>query len=476
MRPLYQAASAISEQQSNSGWAECPTNSVRELLGHPRGLFVLAGTELWERISFNGMQALLTLYMAKQVLLPGHIEGVSGLQSLRTVIEHVTGPLSNQALALQIFGLYIGLVSFTPLFGGLVGDRLMGRRLAVASGALLMTAGHFCMAFEHSLLWALLLLIVGAGFLRGNLASQLGQLYARGDPRRAAAFQIYYLVINCASFVAPLIVGALWKARGWQYGFGFAGFGMLLGLITYLAGQRDLPPNRIGARQLQAPLVRREWRVVCVLALMVPLLALFWVAQSQVWNTYNIWALDNVQLLAFGWNIPVTWLRAFDNLAAVLLIPIMLWRWRHQALHGREPDEFRKLAIGALIFALAMGWLAAGCALTSQGDRLSLLWVLLFHTCANLGWVYFAPTVITLYTRAAPLAVNSTMVGVSYLSQSIGSVFSGHLGALYEHYTAAGFWFLHAVIAASGGLLLLLLTPWLRRELLPRPELLPNRA
>jgi POT family proton-dependent oligopeptide transporter len=420
-------------------------------------------------MSFNGMQALLTLYMVKQVFLPGHLEGVKGLQSLRSMIEHLTGPLSNQALALQLFGLYIGLVSFTPLFGGLLGDRLLGRRLAVAIGAILMTAGHFCMTAESSLLLALLLLILGAGFLRGNLASQIGQLYAKDDHRRTAAFQIYYLLINCASFVAPLVAGALLNARGWQYGFGFAGFGMLLGLAIYLTGQRYLPPNRLRARQRHGPLAGREPRIVCVLILMVPLLASFWVAQSQVWNTYNIWALDKVQLLIFGWAVPVTWLRAFDNLAAVLLVPVVLLWWQRQAKRQQEPDEFSKLAVGSLIFALAMAWLAAGCAITPPEAKLSLPWVLAFHVCANVGWIYFAPTVVTLFTRAAPVAVNSTMVGASYLSIFIGSVLSGRLGALFEHYSAANFWLLHALIVGSGGLLLLLLSPWLRRELLLRP-------
>src|SRR5277367_2671382 len=217
---------------------ETSVHRGREWLGHPRGLFVLAGTELWERISFNGMQALLVLYMVEQVLVPGHSEHIAGFKTFRSVLEHVTGPLSAQALSLQVFGLYIGLVSFTPLFGGLLGDRLIGRRLAVALGAVLMTAGHFCMAFERSFLGALLLLILGAGLLRGNLASQMGQLYAPADPRRTTAFQLCYVVINCASFVAPLITGEIWKLYGWQAGFGFAGVGMLFGLVIYLSGQR----------------------------------------------------------------------------------------------------------------------------------------------------------------------------------------------------------------------------------------------
>jgi POT family proton-dependent oligopeptide transporter len=437
----------------------------RERFGHPRGLFVLAGTECWERISFNGMQALLVLYMVGQVLLPGHAEHIAGFQNFRSIIERVTGPLSAQALALQVFGLYVGLVSFTPVFGGLLGDRLLGRRLAVTLGALLMTAGHFCMAFERSFLWALLLLIAGAGCLRGNLASQMGELYAPGDPRRATAFQLYYLVINCASFIAPLITGALWKAWGWQYGFGFAGLGMLLGLLIYLLGQRDLPPNRSRSVLKRRPLEGREWRVVWVLVLLVPLLAMFWVAQAQVWNTYNLWARDQVNMLILGWAVPVPWLRAFDNLAAVLLLPPILLLWRSQARGGHAPDEISKLASGCLIFSLAMIWLAAGCAISGPGNKVTLLWVLVFHVCANIGWVYFAPSAVALFTRAAPVAINSTMVGVCYLSIFAGSTISGRLGALYEHYSAANFWLIHAAIVGAGGLLLLLLMPWLRREL-----------
>jgi proton-dependent oligopeptide transporter, POT family len=446
--------------------SEAATPPGPEWFGHPRGLFVLAGTELWERVSFNGMQALLVLYMVGQVLLPGHIEHVAGFHGFRLIIERITGPLSAQALALQVFGLYIGLVSFTPLFGGLLGDRLLGRRLAVAIGAVLMTAGHFCMAFERSFLLALLLLIVGAGCLRGNLASQMSELYARGDRRRTAAFQVYYLVINCASFVAPLITGEIWKVYGWQYGFGFAGLGMLLGLLIFLTGQRYLPPNRGRSVRAHQSLTSSEWRIVWVLALMVPLLALFWVAQSQIWNTYNLWARDQVNMVILGWTMPVPWLRALDNLAAVLLVPPIMLLWRHQAQRGTEPDEFGKLATGCLVFAFALTWLAVGCAVTGSADKVSLSWVSAFHVLANIGWIYFAPSAITLFTRAAPPTVNSTMVGVCYLSIFIGSTIGGRLGALYERYSSAQFWLIHAAIVGGGGFLLLVLMPRLRRELL----------
>ena len=136
------------------------------LLDHPRGLWVLAGTEFWDRVSFHGMQALLVLYMVDTLLLPGHIEKVVGFDGFRAGIEAITGPLSIQALAAQTFGLYVGLVYFAPIIGGAVGDRITGRRVAVISGALLMTAGHFALAFDATFLVALLVLILGVGLLR----------------------------------------------------------------------------------------------------------------------------------------------------------------------------------------------------------------------------------------------------------------------------------------------------------------------
>src|ERR1700722_4300196 len=193
--------------------ASCPERV--QSLGQPRGLAFLAATEFWERVSFHGMQALLVLFMVDQLLLPGHVEHIIGFQQFRSAIEAVTGRLSVQALASQIFGLYVGLIYFTPTLGGLLGDRLVGRRGGVCIGGLLMTAGHFCMAFERPFLLALLLLIIGAGCLRGNLLAQVGSLYANDDRRRADGFQIYVAVLNTGALFAPLISGTLAQVYCW---------------------------------------------------------------------------------------------------------------------------------------------------------------------------------------------------------------------------------------------------------------------
>lgn len=453
---------------ANEAAAATTLPEVRETFGHPRGLVFLAGTELWERISFHGMQALLVLYMVEQLLLPGHVENIVGFETFRATIEAATGTLSPQALASQIFGLYIGLVYFTPVLGGLLGDRLIGRRRAVMLGALLMTGGHLSMAFDRSFLLALLLLILGAGCLRGNLISQVGDLYAKGDRRRADAFQIYFSMLNLGAFIAPVASGALGQAYGWHYGFGFAGIGMLVGLIVYVAGQRHLPPDgprRAAARA--APLDPSERRRVSVLLCLLPILALFWIAQSQIWNVYNVWVRDHVDLTVAGLRMPVPWLQAIDAVAAVVLMPPVVLFWRWQARRGAEPDDVGKIAIGCLLFAGSVAWLAGGHWIAGPAGKVPLAWAVAFHFLSAIGWLYVAPIAVALFARTAPASVNAVMIGVYYFSIFAGSTISGRLGGLYERLPPAAFWLLHAAIVAGAGLIFLLLGRRLRRELAP---------
>lgn len=429
---------------------------------------MLAGLEVWDRISFYGMQALLVLYMGGQLLLPGHVEKVAGFAAFRAGLEGIVGPLSVQALASQIFGLYVGLAAFTPIIGGFLGDRWLGRRRGVILGALLMTAGHFALAFDQSFLLALLLLIVGAGFVRGNVAPQIGELYAPEDRRRGVAFQIYGSVINFGGFVAPLVTGALGQSFGWHIAFGFAGFGMLLGLIIYLAGQRHLPPEPARlTREARPPLTGPEWRTVLSLLAVVPVASLFWVAQSQIWNTYNLWVRDHLQLRFGGWTMPVPWLQSLDGLAPFILLPPVLMLWRAQAAKGREPDEPVKIAIGCFIFAAGTLLLAGAGFVTDSAGKTPLLVAVAFHFVSNLGWLFTVPSLNTLFSRLAPRSVNATMLGVNATSVTFGSFISGRLGGLYETLSPLQFWTLHAAIVGAGGVLMLLIGLCLKRTVAP---------
>jgi len=445
-----------------------PPRKEGEIFGHPRALWVLAGTELWDRISFHGMQSLLVLYMVGQLLLPGHVEHIAGFVAFRGLIEGVTGPLSTEALATQIFGIYVGLVYFTPVFGGWLGDRVLGRTVTVSLGALLMTAGHFCMAFDASFLPAMALLILGAGCLRGNLSPQMGELYGRDDYRRDVAFQIYGATVNFGAFIAPLATGALGQAFGWHVGFAFAGFGMLIGLVIYLAGGRwvGLTASREAGRTKvrHAPLKAGDGRVIAHLLILIPISALFWIAQSQVWNTYNLWVRDHVELMIGGWTMPVPWLQSLDGLSPFLLLPPLLLLWKWQAERGREPDEATKIAIGCFIFAASTLWLAAAPFALDAHGRTPLIWAVIFHLTSNAGWLFYVPTMNALYSRMAPPAVNATLMGANTLSVFLGSVISGRLGGLYETLTASQFWALHAALVGLGGVLILMMGARLRRE------------
>jgi POT family proton-dependent oligopeptide transporter len=207
----------------------------------PRGILVLATTQFWEAFSLYGVQAMLVLFMVDQLLLPGNKDRVLGLAATQGAIERVTGPLSSQALAVQLFGLFAGLIRFTPILGGWVGDRLLGRRRTVAIGAFLMTLGHLCMAFDETFLLALLLLILGVGGMNANLMAQVSALYGPEDRRRDDGFQIYYVGLNAGAFLAPVVCGWLGQEYSWHLGFAVAGIGMLGALIIYLGGGRHLP-------------------------------------------------------------------------------------------------------------------------------------------------------------------------------------------------------------------------------------------
>src|SRR5437764_744062 len=208
----------------------------RSFIGHPRGLGYLAFTEAWERFSYYGMQSLLVLYMVNRLLHPGHIERIAGFGPFRHLLASIyRGPLSVQALASAIFGLYTGLVYLTPIGGGLIADRVLGRTRTITIGALLMAAGHFLMAFDVTFLVALTCLLTGVGCFKGNLASQVGALYATGDNRRADAFQIYYIFINAGVIASPLIAGTLGEVYGWHYGFGAAGIGSIVAVTGFVS-------------------------------------------------------------------------------------------------------------------------------------------------------------------------------------------------------------------------------------------------
>lgn len=430
-----------------------------ELFGHPRGLAYLAFTEAWERFSYYGMQALLVLYMAGHVLRPERAATIAGYSQFNALLTEIYGPLSVQAQASAIFGLYTGLVYLAPIAGGVIADRLLGRSRTIIIGALIMAAGHFLMAFEASFLIALLCLAVGTGCFKGNIASQVGGLYADDDMRRAGAYQLFYIGISAGVIMAPLVCGTLGEVYGWHYGFGAAGVGMLVGLGIYLAGRRYYPgePNR-GERAAKQPLNPRERSAVLVLIALLPVLALAIAGNQQIFNAYLLWGQESYDFQLLGFRLPTSWLITLDAGASVGFLALTVAFWRLWAKRRREPDEITKMILGSGFTVLAFASLALAASSAPEG-RISLLWAVAFHCLNSIAFANIAPVALSLYGRVAPARLSGTMIGVLYIHLFIANNLVGWLGGMLERMDAATFWLMHAGIA-TGSMALLLLFRW----------------
>jgi len=432
--------------------------SNSDFLGHPRGLAYLAFTEAWERFSFYGMSGLLLLYMIQSLLTPDVAGRVVGLVELRSALEAVTGPLSDQAFASQLFGLYSGLVYFTPVFGGLLADRLLGQRRAVVLGALLMAAGHILMAFDASFLIALSLLIVGTGCLKGNISVQVGHLYRPGDEgRRTRAFAIFYAAINAGALLGPLVCGILAQIHGWHVGFGTAGALMLVALATYCAGWRHLPADRVKQRgdAPPPPLTAGDWRSIAALLFLSAVAILPSAAYYQEMNAGLLFIEASVDRSLFGWIIPTASFNALDGLFCILAVPLLVALWRRQAGQGREPRAIAKITIGYLIIAGANMMMVVPAGWADKGETVSALWPVALYALNALGFIFYWPTLLALASRAAPAQINSTMMGTLFLAIFLGNLLVGALAGQWETTSHARFFALHAALALGACLVML---------------------
>jgi len=424
--------------------------------GHPKGLFYLAFTEAWERFSFYGMTALVVLYMVNQLLLPGHVEHIAGFAEFRHAIESVTGPLSTQAVASQIFGLYSGFVYFTPLLGGMIADRWIGQRNAVIIGAMSMSAGHIAMAADQTFLLALLLLVVGSGFLKGNISSQVGALYPPLDESmRTRGFIIFSTGINIGAVAGPLLCGLLAQVYGWHYGFGIAAIFMLLGLATYLNGYRYLPARVERPGRGASRLTKGDWRIVGALSTVIVITILPSIANFQIYNVGPVWTQQHVVAQVGRFQIPVPWYQALYSLSSILCVPALLWIWRRQASRQREPHDVAKIGIGAGLAAASNLVLVAAIFL-SGGELIHPLWPVLYCVGLGISFMYYWPTLLALVSRVTPPRINATMIGIAFMSLFIGNNLIGWLGGFYERMSPIRFWTLHAAIAAVGGVMVTL--------------------
>jgi POT family proton-dependent oligopeptide transporter len=518
--PPAEPKEAAGSGEINEAERPVPVTAFEKRFRHPPGLFILFFTEMWERFSYYGMRGLLKLYMVnylfitmRQVVQGGKYEGtgspdlvygwnlinrllpapgnlaecvsdkVKELTSGAAPLAHdVATNIAQQTCAVgskasYLYGAYTGLVYLTPLLGGIIADKFFGQRRTVVVGGILMAIGHFIMAFENWFFIALLFLIIGNGAFKPNISTQVGNLYAKGDPRRDGAFTIFYMGINLGAFICNLVCGTLAVALGWHYGFAAAGVGMCAGLVIYLLGQRYLAPDNLmkanakakeaslagKAKEVTAPieakhpLTSEEWQRVGALIGLCALNIVFWAVYEQQGNTMQTWADTKTNWpTIFGWQIPSTWFQSFNPFFIFLLAPVLDMYWSWQQKKGKEPTSVTKMALGCILLGASFLFMVAGNRLIGEagGAKGSLFWPVACTLMLTVGELYLSPIGLSLVTKVSPARIVSMMMGMWFLSSFFGNFLSGVIGALYEGRTlnAQQFFLLLTVLGVATGL------------------------
>ena len=401
--------------------------------GQPRGLTVLFLTEMWEKFSFFGMKALLVYYMVKHL----HFE---------------------QGYASMVYGTYSAIVFLTPIVGGYISDRWLGKRRAIIIGSVTMAVGHFLMAFEPLLYFALATIALGNGLFLPNLPSQIGQLYDRDDPRRQSAYSIYYLGVNLGAFFAPLVCGTLGELYGWHYGFGAAGVGMCVGLAIYLAGSRYLPRNVVeDVPKPAAEEAAREPFPYGLLLAVILAVVVFRGAYEQSGNAVALWIDDGVDRTFAGMTIPATWFQSLNPLFVFTLTPLVVAWWnRDTAPRPYRPGALRRMALGA--FGVAFSYLLlCGVIVLAGGSLVHWSIAVAFFVIYTLAEIYILPVGLSLFATLSPSRYTATMIAAWFLAAFAGNFLAGYLGSWWSVMSPSEFFAAMGLVAAASGAALFLL-------------------
>lgn len=440
----------------------------KTFLGHPRGLFVLFFAEMWERFSYYGMRALLIFYL----------------------VQHW---LYSDSQASVIYGAYTALVYITPVVGGYLADRYLGQRKAVLFGAILLTFGHFLMAVEGdggqgtvaiNIFWlALSFIIVGSGFLKANISVIVGQLYSRTDIRRDPAYTIFYVGINLGAALGAIVAGYLGQTYGWSYGFGAAGFGMLLGLVVFVWGK----PLLMGRGESSNPArlnekvagIRFEWllyaasfagvglvwlliqyqsavgvflmvagailvgfvlytavfklpkhdrdRIFAAMYLIFGSI-LFWALFEQAGSSLNLYTDRSVDRVLLGFEVPASVFQSINSIYIVLLGPVFAMLWMALARRGLEPSAPAKFGLG--VIQLGAGFLVLVAGAAAAGDGLTpVLFIFLIYLLHTTGELCLSPVGLSAMNRLAPAHLASLIMGTWFFASATGNFAAGLISA-----------------------------------------------
>ncbi len=452
-----------------------PVTAFERRFGHPPGLYVLFFTEMWERFSYYGMRGLLKAYIVYYLCstaavklyptdsppvpkeLPSNPFGIAGWDLLHQApFSWFIAGGSVQDFASSLYGAYTALVYATPFLGGIIADRWLGQRRSVYIGGIVMAVGHFVMASEQMFLFALGLLIVGNGFFKPNISTMVGTLYPAGSSKRDAGFTIFYMGINLGAFICNLVCGTLAVTYGWHWGFGAAGVGLCIGLVTYAFGSRYLAPEKPRAHKAAeaaeaGALTQGDWVKVGALVALCGLNVAFWAVYEQQGNTMQTWADTQTNWpVIFGFAIPPNWFQSFNPFMIFTLAPLLEMWWRRQAEKGTEPSSVGKMAIGSTVLGLSFLVMALGAYLVGDGKG-SLFWPFFCTLILTVGELYLSPIGLSLVTKVSPKRIVSMMMGMWLASSFLGNFLSGWIGTFYDDMPKTAFFMLLCVIGVGTG-------------------------
>ena len=445
------------------------TAALIQMRGQPRGLYILFFTEMWERFSYYGMRGLLVFYLTKHFLF-------------------------DQKAAYGLYGAYTTLVYITPVIGGILADRYLGQRRAVMIGAVLLVLGHMGMAIEgepvadgadpnpvviNIFYLSLALIIMGVGFLKGNISAIVGQLYKKTDVRRDSGFTFFYVGINTGSFFGALYAGYLGETFGWKYGFGLAGIGMLAGLIVFIRGKAWLEgagesPNLALLKQKQALGLSTEWLIYLgtfvltlfvwyvvrdqgavgtllyismaatyiyilgrsVLTLephardrifaalfLITVQVLFWALFEQAGSSLNVYTDEQVNRVVFGQEIPASAFQSLNAMYIIYLGPVFAALWAFLGKRGMEPSAPQKFGLG--VIQLGLGFLVLVWGATTNQGLTPLVFVALIYLLHTTGELCLSPVGLSAMTRLSTARMVGLIMGAWFLASGAGNFVAG---------------------------------------------------
>jgi POT family proton-dependent oligopeptide transporter len=480
-------------------------SSDTSFFGHPGGLSTLFFTEMWERFSFYGMRAILLLYMTAAAAAGG-----MGLSA---------------ADGAAIYGAYTAGVYMAAIPGGFVADRLLGLRRSVFVGGVLIALGHFCLAFgvKAFFFFGLILIVAGTGLLKPNVSAIVGTLYKGDDVRRDAGFSIFYMGINLGAFISPLVCGWLAQSEtfkgilgsiglapedSWHWGFGAAGVGMTFGLVQYALGSGklvDTPvvkpaanPGLLWAKfaaicAVVAGLVYgfwdyRDWlvlmgtgvfaawfvaqtepgverkRAYAVLILLV-FSALFWAGFEQAGSSLNLFGDRFTRNEVFGISFPSSFHQATNSVFLIIFAGVFAWLWLRLARMGREPSSGAKFSLGLLFVGAGFAVIAVAARVSAvNGDALvSPMWLTVVYLLHTIGELCLSPVGLSTMTKLAPARLAGSIMGVWFMSISVGNFLGGKVAGLFETFPLPSLFWAVCLTTVAAGLVCLALTPTIKR-------------